>query len=321
MMGMLARAAENIYWLGRYLERAESVARTLQVVEQLSIEIRGLDPDLAINTWDDLLAIYPGSEIPLPEGSDPDVIAESLTRSFLLSSDNPISVASSIRSARENARVIRDNLTMESFILLNESHLRLNEYAHSTPVGRMEMRRAVSSIRQEIFGIWGAIQQTFTRDEGLRFLDMGTVIERAYRTLMLLQVKLPLMLNSPEQIDAPIYYAQIRADLKTVASLENYRRTFGTELNPMQVVRFLLFDRRSPHSVHVCLRMLKRQFDELEYGSPMTNPARLLGRLDARLEFEEQEILASGALDEVCAELANDVIEIHVAISRLYFTV
>ncbi|MDG2292209.1 MAG: alpha-E domain-containing protein [Phycisphaerales bacterium] len=321
MMGMLARAAENIYWLGRYLERSESVARMLQVTEQLSIEIRGLDPELAAGTWDDLLSIYPGSGVASPGGDDPDVIAEALTHAFLLSADNPLSVASSIRSARENARVIRDNLTMESFILLNESHLRLNQYAQHDTTDRMEMRRAVSSTRQEIFGIWGAIQQTFTRDEGLRFLDMGTVIERAYRTLMLLQIKLPRMLESPDQIDAPIYYARIRADLKTVASLENYRRTYGTELDPMQVARFLLFDRRSPHSVHVCLRMLKRQFDQLEYGSPLTNPARLLGKLDARLEFEEHEILASTALDQVCSELVDDVIEIHEAISRLYFTV
>ncbi len=321
MIGMLARAAENIYWLGRYIERAESVARMLQIVEQLSIEIRGLDPKLAVSIWEDLLRIYPGSGMDVPASDEPDAMADAFIRSFLVSSTNPLSVAYSIRSARENARVIRDNLTMESFVLLNEAHLRLNDFARNTTADRMCMRDELSHMRREIFGIWGAIQKTFTRDEGLRFLDMGAVIERAFRTLMLLQVKLPFMFSQPESLDLPIYYARIRADLKTVASLENYRRMHGADLEPKQVARFLLFDHRAPHSVHVCLRQLKRQIDELEYGSPLTNPARLLGKLTARMDFEEHEILASNSLDVACRDLADDIIEIHEAISRLYFTV
>ena len=67
--------------------------------------------------------------------------------------------------------------------------------------------------------------------------------------------------------------------------------------------------------------MLKQQIDELEYGSPMTHPSKLLGKLAARMEFEEQEILASSSLETTCSEIADQVIEIHEAVSRLYFTV
>ena len=321
MMGMLARGAENIYWLGRYLERAEGVARMLQILEQISLEIRGLDPELSNRIWEDLLHIYPGSGMGAPEGNDPDQTADAFIREFLLSSSNTLSVAYSIRSARENARVIREYLTREAFVLLNECHIRLDAFTQASEINRMQMRDALSFTRQEVFGIWGAIQQTFSRDEGLRFLDMGTVIERAYRTLLLLRVKLPFILNTPAQSDLPIYYARIRAMLKAVASLENYRRSHGADLDPMQVSRFLLFDQRAPHAVQVCLRMLKRQIDELEYGSPMTHPSKLLGKLAARMEFEEQEILASSSLETTCSEIAEQVIEIHEAISRLYFTV
>lgn len=321
MIGMLARAAENIYWLGRYLERAESVARMLQNVDQLSLEIRGLDPRLAREIWKHMLEIFPGSLVPIQDDEDPNVIAEAYFHAFLISLDNQLSVASSIRSARENARVIRDNLTRETFVLLNECHLHLAGVASRDDLDIMQMRSALSTVRQEIFGIWGAIQQTFTRDEGLLFLDMGTVIERAYRTLMLMAVKLPFMLEPTELVDLPVYYARIRASLKSVASLENYRRTHGADLDPKRVSRFLLFDRKAPHSIRVCLRELKQHLDELEIGSPMTNPARLLGKISARLEFEEQDILASDQLDHVCHELADDMVEIHEAVSRLYFTV
>ena len=321
MIGMLARAAENIYWLGRYLERAESAARMVQCMDQLSLEIRGLDPDLALNIWKHLQEMYPGSLVPDTESTDPDAVTEAYIHAFLMSYDNQLSVAYSIRSARENARVIRENLTRETFVLLNECHLRLQDYMHEPDMNVMRMRSILSSTRQEIFGIQGAIQQTFTRDEGLLFLDMGSVTERAYRTLLLLGVKLPFMLSATDQIDLPVYYARIRAALKSVASLENYRRNYGADLDPMRVSHFLLFDRRAPHSVHVCMRELKQHLDELEAGSPLTNPARLLGKIAARLEFEEQEILASSKLDVVCHELADDINEVHDAISRLYFTV
>jgi len=321
MIGMLARAAENIYWLGRYLERAESAARMVQCMDQLSLEIRGLDPELSLNVWLHLEEMFPGSLVPTPEQTDPDAMSESYIHSFLMSYDNQLSVAYSIRSARENARVIRENLTRETFVLLNECHLQLQESMHEQDMNVMRMRSILSSTRQEIFGIQGAIQQTFTRDEGLLFLDMGSVMERAYRTLLLLGVKLPFMLSTTDQMDLPVYYARIRAALKSVASLENYRRNYGADLDPMRVSHFLLFDRRAPHSVHVCMRELKQHLDELEVGSPLTNPARLLGKITARLEFEEQEILASGSLDRVCHELAADINEVHDAISRLYFTV
>lgn len=321
MIGMLARAAENIYWLGRYLERAESAARMTQCMDQLSLELRGLNPELSVEIWRHMQDMFPGSLVPTCDPGDATAVCETYIRSFLLSYDNQLSVAFSIRSARENARVIRENLTRETFVLLNECHLGLQATMHESGMDVMRMRSILSSTRQEIFGIQGAIQQTFTRDEGLLFLDMGSVMERAYRTLLLLGVKLPFMLEASEQVDLPLYYARIRAALKSVASLENYRRIHGADLDPMRVSHFLLFDRKAPHSVHVCLRELKRHLDELEAGSPLTIPTRLLGRITARLEFEEQEILASTQLDQACHQLAADINDVHDAISRLYFTV
>lgn len=321
MIGMLARAAENIYWLGRYLERAESAARITQCMDQLSLEIRGLDADLAMNIWTNLQDMFPGSLVKGSGSTNLDDITETSLRSFLVSYDNQLSVAYSIRSARENARVIRENLTRETFVLLNECHLRLQSCTNQAGLSMMEMRSILSSIRQEIFGIQGAIKQTFTRDEGLLFLDMGSMMERAYRTLLLLEVKLPFMLSATDQGDLPVYYARIRAALKAVASLENYRRIHGADLDPKRVARFLLFDRRTPHSVHVCLRELKQHLEELEIGAPLTNPARMLGKITARLEYEEQEILSGSNLDVTCKKLATDINEVHDALSRLYFTV
>ncbi len=321
MRGMLARAAENVYWLGRYLERAGNVARILHVTEQLSVELRGLAPGLARSLWLDLPKIYPGAIVIIDPNASTEDIAKQHLRSFLLATDNELSIAASLRSARENARVVRENLTRESFEQLNQTFHHIQDLTNKPLDTSMALCDAIKKIQVEIFGVCGAVDRTFARNEGWSFLNLGTMIERAFRTLMLLQVKLPTLMNEPEAIELPIYYAHLRSMLRSVASWENYRHIFGLDLDALQVLRFLLFDRYTPSSIKACVHALQLNLNSLNDGEIMTAPSRMLGKLSAKLMYEEQEIMAEEHLDHTCRDLSTSLMEVHDSVSRLYFSV
>ena len=320
MRGMLSRAGENIYWMGRYVERSAEICRMLQVGEQLTVELRGLSPEMACSFWRQLQAIYPGSVAPDVDGSDVDEVSLSYVWCYLVGPGNDLSVASSIRRARENARAVREYLTREVFELINECWLQLDVDVRSAGSRQIAPDQVVSRVTREVYGISGAIDRTFIRDEAWLFLTMGMMFERMYRGLLVIKHRLPILLEHPADIDIPIHHARVRGVLRTLASLENYRRVYGADLNPDQVARFLLFDEHTPHSVRACLGRMEQAINILEAGTGMTEAGRLIGRLSSRLRYEENDLMALDDLEAVCSELVASVTEVNDVLSHQYFT-
>ncbi len=320
MRGMLSRAGENIYWMGRYVERSAEICRMLQVGEQLTVELRGLSPEMACSFWRQLQAIYPGSVAPDVDGSDVDEVSLSYVWCYLVGPGNDLSVASSIRRARENARAVREYLTREVFELINECWLQLDVDVRSAGSRQIAPDQVVSRVTREVYGISGAIDRTFIRDEAWLFLTMGMMFERMYRGLLVIKHRLPILLEHPADIDIPIHHARVRGVLRTLASLENYRRVYGADLNPDQVARFLLFDEHTPHSVRACLGRMEQAINILEAGTGMSEAGRLIGRLSSRLRYEENDLMALDDLEAVCSELVASVTEVNDVLSHQYFT-
>ena len=235
MSAMLARSAENIYWMGRYLERAAFLCRSLKVAEQLSVEIRGLAPDAIMTYWSGFSAMAPGAPVIECDGSVDDLIEGSI-RSWLLGEGNTLSVATSIHHARENARAVREYLTREVFELINQCWLHLDSgMAKHQPGGEL-----IGQVQSEIFGISGAIGRTLIRDEAWSFLDIGAMLERVSRVIQLLKHRVPPLLTSIEDVDVPLHHALLRAVLRSAGSLENYRRVHGAALSAHEVLKFLM---------------------------------------------------------------------------------
>ena len=320
MRGMLSRAAENIYWMGRYVERSAEICRMLQVGEQLTVELRGLSPEMACSFWRQLQDIYPGSIAPDIGGNDVDEVSLSYVWCYLVGPGNDLSVASSIRRARENARAVREYLTREVFELINECWLQLDVDVRSAGSRQMAPDQVVSRVTREVYGISGAIDRTFIRDEAWLFLTMGMMFERMYRGLLVIKHRLPILLEHPEDIDIPIHHARVRGVLRTLASLEIYRRVYGADLNPDQVARFLVFDEHTPHSVRACLGRMEQAINILEAGTGMSEAGRLIGRLSSRLRYEENDLMALDDLETVCSELVTSVTEVNDVLSHQYFT-
>jgi uncharacterized alpha-E superfamily protein len=317
---MLSRVAESLYWIGRYLERAENVTRLLMVTTEVAVEIEGLDDALAQSQWDELLAAVGADGGPPLRFSQETGLALPYVRWLLLDESNPVSVRRSLAQARENGRTVREALTLEVFLDLNESHRELdglNDEVLGDPVRALD---EVGRTHRAIRTILGAIEQTLSRDEGWNFMKLGEAFERTQRTLWVLGTRLP-GLESLGARDLPLFYGLWRALLRSMASIENYRALHGAHLDPDSVLRFLLFEPTAPRSVRCGISRIGQYLQRLPSGADSEDARRIVGRLDASLRYDADEILANGNAVSFCTDTSQTIAKAHDAVARGLFRV
>lgn len=316
---MLSRVAESLYWMGRYVERAENVSRLLMVTAELAVELEGLDDALAQAQWDELLAAVAASpEAPLefsPEGG----LALPYVRWLLLDEQNPMSVRHSLGRARDNARSVREALTREVFLDLNESHRNLDRLARRLPRDPVRAVTEVTGTHRDVRRVLGSMELTLSRDLGWTFLKMGEAIERAQRTLTVLGTRLPTLGTVAGEGELPVFYARWRALLRSVASLENYRSVHGASLEPGRVLRFLLFELAAPRSVACGVSRLAAYLERLPRPDAGGAARRIIGRMDAALRWDGEERLAKEGAVCLCEQLGGELASAHDEIARVYF--
>ncbi|HVQ76325.1 MAG TPA: alpha-E domain-containing protein [Candidatus Binatia bacterium] len=316
---MLSRVADALYWMGRYLERAENLTRLLLVTEDSSTEVLGLDEELALAEWHDLLRIFPGPEIRRDPDRPPPFFAFAYLDGLSFDPRHPYSIQFSLKKARENARAVREALTVEVFVSLNDTWRDLEVYTRRGSLDAPMFRDALSQIHRGILSTVGAIEHTLTRDQGWLFLKMGESLERVLRTATVLRAKLPALLAPQPAIDVPLFYSRWRALLRGLSSLENYRHACGARMEPADVLSFLLFDPHAPRSVHYGTAAVKGYLDRLAEGDGRTSAGRIIGRLHADLAYRDETAARRGDdgpfLDHVVAELART----HDALSAHFF--
>ena len=317
---MLSRVAESLYWIGRYLERAENVTRLLMVTTEVAVEIEGLDDALAQAQWDELLAAVGADGGPPIRFSQEDGLSLPYVRWLLLDEGNPVSVRKSLAHARENARSVREALTLEVFLDLNESHRELDRLRDEVPGDPVRALDDVGRTHRAIRTILGSIEHTLSRDEGWSFMKLGEAFERTQRTLWVLGTRLP-GLEKLGSGDLPVYYGLWRALLRAPASLENYRTLHGAHLDPATVLRFLLFEPSAPRSVRCGVLRIATYLDRLPGGVDSDEARRIVGRLDARLRYDAEEILNAKGAVEFCAATSRSIAEAHDAVGRGFFRV
>lgn len=312
---MLSRVAGALYWMGRYLERAENVSRLLIVTAEDATELEGFDDQRARAEWEQLALAVPGWKPPSLDGG-PEARAIACIESLLIDGEIPQSVRHTIGAARDNARGVREAITREIFENLNEAHQALRRRRHFRD--RVSALDAVVEAHRSILTALGAIEHTLSRDQGWTFMKLGEAMARTLRTLLVLRARLP-GLRSAAGDDLPLVYARWRALLRSVASLENYRRASGSIVDADDVVRFLLFDPFAPRSVRCGLARMKVYLDSLPRGAAMTPPARIAGTLLAHIEYDDVKIMDKPDLTPFCTEVIDEIRGLHEAIERQYF--
>ena len=316
---MLSRVADALYWMGRYIERAEHCTRLLLVAEDFSTEIQGLDEPLAQAEWTDLLATFPGARLtqrPFPAYTP---FTVPYLFSFYLEELNPCSTFFSLRKARENARSVREALTLEVFLNLNDTYHTLEAHARKGLADVTAFRDALSGTQRGLLAVVGAIEHTLTRNEGWLFVKLGEAIERASRTALLLSTKLPALQGAAPKADIPLYYTRWRSILRGLASLENYRSHYGARMEPGLILAFTLFDPDAPRSLNYGCHAVKGYLDRIARSSELTAPTRIMGKLWARLAYEDAEVLRRGDYRGFLQATLGELDRTHEALSALYF--
>jgi uncharacterized alpha-E superfamily protein len=314
---VLSRVADALYWMGRYLERAENVTRLLLVTEDFSSETQGLAEPLAQSAWKDLLAIFPSAQV-APPASAFAPLSQPYLAGFFLDLGNPYSVMYSLRRARENARSVREALTVEVFLALNETYRALEAHVQRALSDPPSLRDALSATHRGLFAIAGAIEHTFSRDQGWLFLKLGESLERVYRTALVLRARLPGLAGSEPRADVALYYTQWRTLLRGLGSLENYRRSYGARLEPDLVVSFLLLDPHTPRSLRFGLEAVKGYLERIG-GSDGGSALRTIGRLHAELCYRDDPVGAATADAAFLDRVVDTMAQTHDALAAQYF--
>ena len=217
---ILSRVADGLYWMGRYLERAENTVRLLLVTEELSTEVFGLDEDLARSEWHDLAEIFPGP--PLPERTTRHVagLAAISLQALTFSAAHPNSVYFSLKRARDNARAVREALTVEVFVNLNETYRELEEAAKRRLVDTPSFRSALGGTHRGILATVGSIEHTLTRRPGLALSPArASRWSASTATATVLRIKLPALIAPEPKVDLPLLHTRWRGLLRGLSSL------------------------------------------------------------------------------------------------------
>ncbi|TVQ75338.1 MAG: alpha-E domain-containing protein, partial [Phycisphaeraceae bacterium] len=315
---MLSRVANSIYWMSRYLERAENVARFIDVNLHLML-------DLSVESasqWRPLVVTTGGEALFRERYGDDGATQENVLEFLIFDKDNPNSIASCIRSARENARSVRQSITSEMWELLNRMHLRVRSAAYrdammDTPYAFLE------DIKNSSHLFLGLTESTMSHNEAWHWARLGRLIERADQTSRIVDVKYYFVLPTLEYVGMPYDNLHWAALLKSATAYEMYRKRYQ-RIAPNWVTEFLILDREFPRSVRHCLIRAEESLHAIT-GSPIgtfLNPAeQLLGRLRSDFDFARIDEIIEHGLHEYLDKFQSRLIGVGDAIFETFMAV
>lgn len=303
---MLSRHAEDLFWIGRYIERAEDTARMLDVTYHTLLESPPVNEESA---WRELLEV-----LHLAQPFDQSPTAQAVKEFLVWDRSNPGSVVAAVGRARENARGVRDRISTELWEAINRFHLDLVTRDLPAEVAQQpyELLRAVRERCQLVSGV---MSETMSRDDGYRFITLGVMLERAEMTCRLLEVRYTRLANSGRQMG---FHAWLSV-LKSVSAFEAYLKEHRASLDPIRVLEFLLSSPVFPRSVLYSMATAERLIIELADDDIRPAVVRLAGRVRALIEFAEvEEVLADG-LDEWLKALREAIYDVASAADEHFF--
>jgi uncharacterized alpha-E superfamily protein len=312
---MLSRVANSIYWMSRYLERAENVARFIDVNLNLTLDMPaefGEQWEPLVNITGDLDQFAKRYRVPT---------RENVLHFLTFDRENPNSILSCVRHARENARSVREIISSEMWEQANRFYLLVKDAAKNKSVveNPTEFYSAVKLASHLFDGITDA---TMSHGEAWHFLQVGELLERADKTSRILDVKYFILLPEAQAVGTAIDNIQWAALLKSASALEMYRK-HSKQIDPSKVADFLLLNRDFPRSVHSCLDRAAHSLHAITGSSldAFSNKAEQgLGRLLGELNYTQIEEIIHEGLHEFLDKLQDRLNWIDDAIYESFFT-
>jgi uncharacterized alpha-E superfamily protein len=312
---MLSRTADSLFWLARYMERAENVARIIMVGHRMASMARSLEN--SGNEWRSTL-IAAGCE----EGffaKHAEAEGAAVTHYLVRDPDNPSSIFSCLETARRNARAVRTALTVDMWDALNETWLR----TRSPDTGAHAPERVMALLewvkeRSLLFN--GAYANTMLRNDAYYFTRLGTFTERADNTARILDVKYHVLLPRHEGVGGALDYYQWQAILRSVSALRSYHWVYHDRLKPWLVAELLMLRPEMPRSLLSCSEQIVRHLELLAeaYGGLRGECHRIAGEMHARLRYGRIKDIFQAGLHEFLTDFIDRSVMLGGEISRLY---
>jgi uncharacterized alpha-E superfamily protein len=299
---MLSRTADSLYWLSRYAERADFVARILDATTRLATLPQSYSGQR--NEW----------ECAVASAGSPDLFRslyaranEDTVRDFLaFNPANPSSIRACLDMARENARSVRTALTMEMWQGLNGAWLELKAFDNG--MSREEFSRFLDWVKGVVLALDGSAYRTMLRNDAFWFTRLGTAIERADNTARILDVKHHLLSPKSEGIGSSLDYFQWTTILREVSALTAYHWVYRDSVKPWLVADLLILNQQMPRSLANCYEVLVRHLDLIADAYHSAGPSQeiassISGRLTAA---RVDDVFAGGLLDFVTSFIEDN---------------
>ena len=324
---MLARVADAVYWMSRYIERAEHVARALLVNADLLTDVGDMAPQLRQRLWQGVLQLTNlDATAPAPPSSgnghghsiNPDL---AIPHRMTLDPANSNSILNCLTKARENARSVRENISAEMWEHLNTLYwsLKADDAAARFEESPGEMLRVVINGSMLFQGL---TDQTIPRGQPWLFTQVGKFLERTDVTARLLETKYLLLHEVENTLESALRNIHWMAVLRSCGSIEAYRRRYLGDLEPERVAGFILFEPGLPRSIRYAVHHAKQCAARIrEQANPglADGADRILGRLNADLEFADSDNLLQRGLPAFLASIRATTAQAHLAIQKAYF--
>jgi uncharacterized alpha-E superfamily protein len=312
---MLSRTAENLYWLARYMERAETMARLLEVGYRMALMPSAGEGYR--NEWASLVAAAGSSEG--FEAKFGDTFRQRDVETWLFfDRENPSSVVSSIETARQNGRAVRTALTTEMWEALNGAYLELREIERR-PRSAALLPQICDWTKRQGALLRGAAEGTHLQNDGYDFLNLGTYLERGDNTARLLDVKYYVLLPTTHMVGGSIDTYQWTTLLRALSSYRAFHWSYGGEYGPRKIAHFLILNRACPRSLLHCLDQVGDHLGRLArgYGRRGRAHERAHAMLGELAEAEVEDIIAEGLHEFITrfirqnAALGQDVADVY----------
>jgi uncharacterized alpha-E superfamily protein len=308
---MLSRVGDRIYWMSRFMERAENMARILGVTSNVVLcstpetqQQNLLAPLTITGTARAYFRRHEAASLPL------------LIDFMGLDAENDSSIYSCLKYARDNAHAVRWQITSEMWETLNTTWIEMREFGSELATGP-DATRFFDWVKERSHLFRGVTYGTIMRGEAFNFSRLGTFIERADATARILDVKYHILLPRVEDVGGALDYYQWAALLRSVSSFETYRTIYRDQIRPINVAELLILDRRMPRSLAACLEQIDQALSRVD-GQNDHSAKRLSAELQARLVHGDIDEIFLGGLHEYLTAFLEDIGELGQRIQRAY---
>ena len=309
---MLSRVADSLYWMSRYLERAENTVRQLDVTMGLMLDTSDTSAEMR---WKRMMI-----SLGQLDGMEWNGDLDGMARNLVFDNINPASVTFCVNGARENARQVREEISSEQWQRLNRLYHQMHS-PHAQAQFRSSINDALASVIDGIHLFKGVSDTTMIHGQGWQFIRLGRYLERAYATATLLEVYQPELFQEQERDHSGYQYLELVGLLRCCTSFEAYCQVYTADLTPDRILEFLLLNRDFPHAIRYCVDGIRHAVESVQRTGGRRCPDELtavIGRLHAMLGYTTIGEILAGDTGTFLHSIREQCMRIHELIYHYY---